>query len=128
MEFTKQGVLNLNSIQVIASKTRQVRGESNMEFTKQIVSSKTRQGVRNLDSIKVEKVLGKDIPYCDGKTTCTISKWKKEGIYPNAAFEHVDDPEPAWRAGTVEVRRCLCCSRWMEERNRVLDFETSACK
>ena len=85
----------------------------------------TRQGVRNLDSIRPERVLGRDIPYCDGKTTCTPSKWKKEGIYPNAAMERLDDSDPAWRAGTVEVRECLCCHRVIEERHRDYDFEKS---
>jgi hypothetical protein len=59
----------------------------------------TRQGVRNLDLIKVIK----PIATCNGKTGCTPSKWKKEGIYPNAAFEHDTSIEDCFRAGTVEV-------------------------
>ena len=78
----------------------------------------TKQGVRNLDLVRVKR----PIPICNGRVGCTPSKWKTEGIYPNAAFEQPDDLEPPWRAGTVEVRRCLCCDRRLEERNRILDL------
>lgn len=83
----------------------------------------TRQGVRNLDLLK-RKVEVAPCQMVDGKHVGgTLSKWKKEGIYPNAAFGHGDEPGPTFRAGTIEVRECLCCHRPMEERNREYDFE-----
>ena len=82
-----------------------------------------KENLKLADQALEKRVLGRDIPYCDGKTTCTPSKWKKEGIYPNAAMERLDDSDPAWRAGTVEVRECLCCHRVMEERNRKYDMD-----
>jgi hypothetical protein len=74
----------------------------------------TSQGVRNLDTLKAVR----PIPVCDGKTTCTRSSWQEEGIHPDAAFEHETPEIDCFRAGTVEVRRCLHCHRVMEERNR----------
>ncbi len=83
----------------------------------------TRQGVRNLDLMK-RKVEVAPCQMVDGKYVGgMLSKWKKEGIYPNAAMERLDEPDPAWRAGTVEVRECLGCHRVMEERNWEYDFE-----
>jgi hypothetical protein len=61
----------------------------------------TKQGVRNLNSIKKAK----QIPNCDGLTTCTASKWVTEPIYPS------------WIGGFREVRYCQCCFRTMATRN-----------
>jgi hypothetical protein len=74
----------------------------------------TSQGVRNLDAIKIKR----PVPACDGRMTCTKSRWQEESIYPDAAFEHDTPEDECFRAGTVEVRRCLCCLRVMEERHR----------
>ena len=59
----------------------------------------TRQGVRNLDLMK-RKVEVAPCQMVDGKYVGgMLSKWKKEGIYPNAAMERLDEPDPAWRNG-----------------------------
>ena len=78
----------------------------------------TSQGVRNLDCIRIER----PIIACDGQTTCMPTKWRTEGIYPNIAMERLDDPDPAWQAGNVEIRTCRCCLRVMDERNRKYDL------